>query len=162
VLLEVSKLTVVGVPQAAAWALLRDVPRLSGCIPKVSDLRVVEPDRQYTAVVSDRLGPFSLQIPVRIDVQEVEAPRRISAALAGDDKRGQARVRGTLQAAAEPKDDQTTELTLGVRVEVLGKLATLGAVPMRRRADEIFSEFIQRVRAELGAPPAPGHEGQAA
>jgi carbon monoxide dehydrogenase subunit G len=152
VLLEVTKVTSVGVPQAAAWALLSDVPRLSGCIPKLSDFHVVVPDAQYAAVVSDRLGPFSLQVPVRIEVQQVEPPRRITAALTGDDKRGLARIRGTLEALAAQKDDHTTELSLSMRLEVLGKLATLGALPMRRRADEIFSEFAARVRIELGAP----------
>lgn len=150
-LLEVTKVTPIGVPQAAAWALLRDVPRLSACIPKVSDLEVLEPDRRYSAVVSDRIGPFSLQVPVRISVLEVDAPRHISAELTGDDKRGQARVRGTLTATAEPAADGGTSLTLSMRVEVLGKLASLGAIPMRRRADEIFTEFAQRVRDELSS-----------
>ena len=157
-LLEVTKVTVVGVPQVAAWALLRDVQRLSACLPKVSDLVVEEPDTRYTAVVSDRLGPFSLQVPVRIKVLDVEQPRHIMAELTGDDKRGQARVRGTLEATAETQPDGAgTTLTLSMRVEVLGKLATLGAIPMRRRADEIFSEFAERVRAELDTAP-----GQAA
>jgi carbon monoxide dehydrogenase subunit G len=163
VLLEVTKVTVVGVTQAAAWALLRDVPRLSACIPKVSDLQVLEPDQRYAAVVSDRLGPFGLHVPVRIDVHEVEAPRRIAAALTGDDSRGQARVRGTLEAVAEAQGSDATELTLRVHLEILGKLATLGAMPIRRRADEIFSEFMQRVGRELAqGAPADDDTGRAA
>lgn len=150
-LLEVTKVTAIGVPQAVAWALLRDVPRLSACIPKVSDLEVLEPDQRYAAVVSDRIGPFSLQVPVRISVLDVEEPRHISADLTGDDKRGQARVRGTLSATAEPAAAGETSLTLSMRVEVLGKLASLGAIPMRRRADEIFTEFAQRVRDSLSS-----------
>jgi carbon monoxide dehydrogenase subunit G len=153
VLLEVTKSTDVAVPREAAWDLLRDVPRLSACIPKVSDVQALEPDKRYTAVVSDKIGPFSLTVPVKIEVESVEPPRRIAATLTGDDKRGQARVKGTLEATAEPgADDSSTALVLSMRMEILGRLASLGAVPIRRRADDIFNEFVQRVRTELGAP----------
>lgn len=148
-LLEVTRAITVPVPQSAAWALLRDVERLGACIPKVSDVQVQEPDKRYTALVSDRLGPFSLHVPLRIEVQHIEPPRHITANLTGDDKRGQARVRGSLEASAEAQSTSSTALTLNMRLEVLGKLASLGAVPIRRRADEIFSEFAERVRAEL-------------
>jgi carbon monoxide dehydrogenase subunit G len=87
-------------------------------------------------------------MPVNIAVKEVEPPRRITAELAGDDKRGQARVRGTLEATAEAQDG-STQLTLGMRLEILGRLATLGAVPIKRRADEVLSEFLHNVASSL-------------
>jgi carbon monoxide dehydrogenase subunit G len=153
--LEVTRIVDVHVPQSVTWALLRDLARLSACIPRLSDLQVIEADQHYTGVVSDKLGPFSLKVPVRIDVLDVDAPSRITAALAGDDQKGQARVRGTLEALAEATDDGTC-LTLSMRVEVLGKLASLGASPMRRRADDLFSTFVENVRVELGdALPVP-------
>ncbi len=148
--LEVTRIVDVHVPQSAAWALLRDVARLSACIPRLSDLQVIEVDQHYTGVVSDKLGPFSLKVPVRIDVLTVDAPSRITAGLAGDDQKGQARVRGTLEALAEPTDAKSTRLTLGMRIEVLGKLASLGASPMRHRADDLFNTFVENVRVELG------------
>ena len=152
VILEVSKVSQIEVPQATAWALLRDVPRLSACIPKVSDVKALDGDQRYSAVVSDKIGPFSLSVPVTIQVQAVEEPRRITAALTGDDRKGQARVRGTLEATAESHESSTsTELRLNMNMEILGRLATLGAVPIRRRADEVFNEFVQRIRAELAA-----------
>jgi carbon monoxide dehydrogenase subunit G len=149
-LLEVNRVTSVPVPQSTAWALLRDVPRLSACIPKVSEVTSGANERDFSAVVSDRIGPFSLTVPVKIELQSVEEPRRITAGVVGDDKRGQARVRGTLEAVAEPNDG-STQLTVSMHMEVLGRLASLGAVPIRRRADDIFDEFVNRLRAELGA-----------
>jgi uncharacterized protein len=145
--LDLERTVLVRAPLAEAWALLRDVPRLGACIPKVSDLRELEPEKRYAAVVADRIGPFALSVPVTIQVTALESPR-LAADLTGDDKRGQARVRGTLEAIAA-ETEGGTELQLRMQMEVLGKLATLGAVPIRRRADEIFSEFTQRVQAEL-------------
>lgn len=154
-LLEVNKETRVQATRQAAWALLRDVQRLAACIPKVSDLKTVTPDSRYTAVVADKLGPFGLQVPVQIDIQSVEEPRRLLAELTGNDSRGAARVRGSLEAIAEASDGESgTVLHFTMRLEVLGRLAALGAAPMRRRADEIFNEFVKRVHAEL--EPAAG------
>ena len=147
-LLDLTKETDVAAPPETAWALIRDLPRLSACIPGVSDLRELEPDRRYSAAVSDKLGPFKLEVPVEVALHSVEAGRRIAAELSGNDRRGQARVKGSLEATLQPLEPGT-RLTLGIHLEVLGRLAALGAAPMRRRADEIFAEFVTRVRAEL-------------
>jgi len=117
---------------------------------KATRLTALQPDRQYTAVIVDRIGPFGIQVPVRIDILSSE-PRRIEATLTGEDAHGQPRLRGTLEAAVEPKG-HGSEVQIGVRIEVLGRLAALGAVPMRRRAEEIFSEFARRLRQELSPP----------
>jgi carbon monoxide dehydrogenase subunit G len=123
---------------------------LSARLPNVSDVQVLEPDRRYSAVVSDRIGPFALSMPVRIEVTAIEPPRRITADLSGDDKRGQARVRGSLEATADTQDGGT-ELRMGMRLEILGRLATLGAVPIRRRADQVLSEFLQNVSRSVAS-----------
>ncbi len=146
-LIDIKKTTDVSVLPDVAWALLRDVPRFGACVPKATQLTVVEPDCQYSAVIVDRIGPFGVQVPVRIDILSKE-PRRIQASLTGDDQRGQARLRGTLEAAVEPKGPGS-ELQISIRIEVLGRLAALGAVPMRRRAEEIFTEFTRRLQQEL-------------
>jgi carbon monoxide dehydrogenase subunit G len=149
-LVDISKEASINVSQAEAWALLRDVSRLSACMPNISNVQVLEEDRRYAAVVSDRIGPFTLSLPVNIEVTAVEPPRRITANLAGDDKRGQARVRGRLEATADATNG-STELRMAMHVEILGRLATLGAVPIRRRADEVLSEFVQNVSRSVAS-----------
>ncbi len=157
-LLEVSRTTEVAASPAAAWALIRDVPRLTACLPSVSGLRPLEAERRYAAIVTEKLGPFKLSVPVEIELHTVEEPSRIVAALTGADNRGQARVKGDLEAVLEPAG-AGVRLRLGMKLEVLGKLATLGAAPMRRRADELFADFVRRLDAELtsgSATPAGG------
>ncbi|MHB8619203.1 MAG: CoxG family protein [Chloroflexota bacterium] len=151
-LLEMEKSTHVAASQAASWELMRDVSRLSGCIPGVSGLQETDDAGHFSAVVADKLGPFKLQFPVNIAIQSEEAPRHILAELTGNDSKGQARVKGQLEGTLEPAgavDGEGTKLTLRIRMEILGKLVSLGAGPMRRRTDEIFSEFVRRVEAEL-------------
>lgn len=147
-LLEISKETEVGASPDKAWRLVSDVPRLSGCTPGVADVREIEPGKRYAATVTDKLGPFRVQIPVEIAIQEMSAPSRLAAELTGNDGKGQARVRGEIEALLQPAGSGT-KLTLNAKLDVLGKLAALGATPMRRRADDIFAEFVRRLSKEL-------------
>jgi len=155
-LLEVSRTTEVAASPGAAWALFQDVPRLVTCLPAASNLKPLDSERRYAATVTEKLGPFRLSVPVEIDMHTVEEPRRIVAALTGADSKGQARVKGTLEGVIEPLADERSRLVLSMQVEVLGKLATLGAMPMRRRADEIFTDFVRRIDAELTSPGTGG------
>ncbi|HLQ34298.1 MAG TPA: SRPBCC domain-containing protein [Chloroflexota bacterium] len=146
-LLEISKDTEVPAVPAECWQLISDLPRLSGCIPGVSDVRQLQ-EGQYSATVTDKLGPFRLQLPLTISIQELDEPSRLAAELRGSDGRGQARVHGRLEATLEPSG-AGTRLLLNVHMEVLGRLASLGATPMRRRTDEIFGKFVECLRQEL-------------
>ncbi len=133
-LLDITKTT--PVPEGA-WTLIGDVPKLSACVPGLSALKETEPDH-YTATITDKLGPFRLQLPLRFAVTRSEG--RLVADVTGNDGRGQARVKGTIEARLEGDT-----LTVTASIDVLGKLAALGATPMRRRADDIFAEFVRRV-----------------
>ena len=147
-LLDIAKTAEVGVSPAQAWSLIGNIPRLSACIPGVSDIREIEPNRRYAATVTDKLGPFRVSLPVEIAIQALEEPSRLAAELSGNDGRGQARVKGTVEALLQPAGSGTA-LSLTAHLEVLGKLAALGATPMRRRADDIFAEFVRRLSQEL-------------
>ena len=150
-LLEIQKQADIAVAPEAAWALLRDFPELATCIPNVASLEEMEPDRRYGATISDKIGPFRVTVPVQIAIEAIEPPRRIVAAISGNDAKGQARLKGDLEATVDPAGEGT-RLVVATRIDVLGKLATLGAAPMRRRADQIFDEFIRRVSARLAEP----------
>ena len=152
-LLEIQKQADIAVAPEAAWTLLRDFPDLATCIPNVADLEEMEPDRRYGATITDKIGPFRVTVPVQIAIETIEPPRRIVAAISGSDAKGQARLKGNLEATVDPLGDGT-QLVVSTRIDVLGKLATLGAAPMRRRADQIFDEFIARVSSRLAEPAA--------
>jgi carbon monoxide dehydrogenase subunit G len=72
------------------------------------------------------------------------------AAVSGDDRGGQARVRGEVRATVQAVGDGS-RLDVESAVEVLGRMASLGAVPMRRRGDQIFDAFVKTIGARLEA-----------
>jgi carbon monoxide dehydrogenase subunit G len=133
----------------SVWAFLWDVPRVVRCMPQVSEFSVVEPDRVFAAIVADRVGLFVVRVPVRIQISAVEPLHRIEASVNGRDHRDQANVRGLIEARIEASDAAQTDLTLSVHLEVIGKLATVGAIPIRHRMVDLFDKFGRNVQADV-------------
>src|SRR6266702_2778392 len=68
---------------------------------------------------------------------------------------GQDRLSGTLRAELKRNQPAGTQLSMDASIEVMGKLAALGAAPIRRRANELFAQFTARLQGEL-SPAASG------
>jgi len=136
------------------WKLLRDTPRLTGLLPGVESVAVLdEPGAEaYVATVNDKIGPFKVTMKLQVRVTEALEPTILKASLKGADSLSQNRMTGSLQVALSP-EDLGTEMHFEASVEILGKLATLGAVPMRRRTTQLFGEFARNIQGQFGQLP---------
>ena len=148
-ILDITKSVTLQVPVDQVWALLQDPPKVAACLPNVRDFRPAGDAGKWATLLVEKLGPFSVQVALTIEVTGDAAAHRMTARVAGDDKGGQARVRGDLVAAVTAAGDAASTLEVASNVEVLGRLATLGAVPMRRRADQIFELFVKNIGQAL-------------
>lgn len=144
-ILDITKSVALQVPVDQVWALLQDPPRVAACLSNVKDFRPAGDPGKWATLLVEKLGPFSVQVSLTIQVTEDAATHRMIAKVAGDDKGGQARVRGDLVAGVTATGDAASTLDITSNVEVLGRLATLGAVPMKRRADQIFELFVKNI-----------------
>lgn len=136
------------------WKLLRDTPRFAGLLPGVETVEALdEPGVEaYTAVVKDKIGPFKVTLNLELRVVEAGAPRILKASIKGADAHNLNRVSGTLQAelsAVKSESEIASEMRFEGSVEVLGKLATLGAVPIKRRTTQLFAEFAKNIQGQF-------------
>lgn len=171
-LLNITKSLNLGAPQNEAWQLLRDLDRLAAFVPGVESLAIANAvahseapaagtvsthsqndglEEKYVARVIEKVGPFRLDLNLGIRIIEAEEPSSLKAELTGSDRGGQNRIRGTLSADLKPGDSAATLMNFSASVEVLGKLASLGAAPIRRRAHELFDEFAAHLQQQF--PP---------
>ena len=135
-------------PREAVWTFLWDVPRVAACIPGCKSAQVVEEGKRYTAVVTEKIGPFKVEFPLAIEVLEAQAPERLKARAGGKDTKvdGLVRVELDLQLA---EAGGGTEMRLSADISVLGKLGTLGHSVIVRRGDEVVAKFADALRAQL-------------
>lgn len=146
--LDITKSVVLPVPPDVAWAFVREPAQVADCVPNLTEFASIAPDR-YTSLLVERLGPFSVRIPLEIGVTQDAGARQVVARISGVDRGGAARVRGDVRASITP-DAGGARLDVVSAVEVLGRMAALGAVPMRRRGDQVFDQFVRTVEQRLG------------
>jgi carbon monoxide dehydrogenase subunit G len=151
--LDISKSATLATSADSVWALLRQPARVAACLPNVEEFSGRATPDEYLAVLAERLGPFAIHIPLRVSVVEDAVAQRITAAVSGEDRAGNARVRGEIGAAVTTVGAGAT-IDVTSKVEVIGRLATLGAVPIRRRGDQVFDQFIENLRVAVAAGSA--------
>ncbi|MGH9785819.1 MAG: CoxG family protein, partial [Terriglobia bacterium] len=145
--------------QQEAWRLLRDTRRLAELIPGVEGIESeygessgtngMAPQEKHVANVVERVGPFRLNLKLAVTIVKAVEPFLIEAELNGADAKSQNRVSGTLRAMLAQDDPAETRLSVDASVEVMGKLAALGASPIRRRAKELFDQFTERLQSQF-------------
>jgi carbon monoxide dehydrogenase subunit G len=132
------------------WKLLRDTPRLAALLPGVESVAPLnEPGVEaYQAKAVDRIGPFKVALNLEIRMIETQERSCLKASLKGGDSIGLNRITGSLQIILAPASS-SAHMKFEADIEILGKLATLGAVPIRRRTTEKFAEFARNIQAQF-------------
>jgi hypothetical protein len=151
-LLAIAKSVTLAASVDEVWDLVSDPERVAACLPNIREFRPTGEPGRYSALLVERLGPFGVQVALTIAVDR-ETTRTMVAHVSGEDRGGAARVRGDVRAtvSAGPAGSGS-RLEVSSDVEVLGRLASLGAVPMRRRGDQVFDQFIATIAARLEEP----------
>jgi uncharacterized protein len=130
------------------WNALWDVSKLEPCIPGCQDAQEVEPRRRYRAMVRERVGPYTVEIPVEVVVDSLEAEVRLAVKAAGRDPVLSSPVKVSMIVSLAGHDAGTS-LTLQGKLEVGGKLAALGQGVMQRKAHDVLGQFAANLEQLL-------------
>ena len=140
-------------PVQNVWTLFRDVDRFARLVPGVTDIQVEKEGDQekYIARLVDNVGPFKIEMTVEIKLVQMVTDQLLEALLTGFDGGGKNRMKGNLQAKLSQLENDKTQVEFTANIEVLGRLASLGASPIRRRTDQHFSEFARRIEQQFSS-----------
>jgi carbon monoxide dehydrogenase subunit G len=131
------------------WAALTDFRRAAACVPGCEDIEELSPLARYRGVMRQRVGPFKLEAPVDIVVEEVHPPASIRAKATGRDSLTGTVIKAGVTLSLAPAGDNATRLAMAFAINVSGRLATLGFPIIRQRTQESVTEFGARLRATL-------------
>ncbi|TMD61736.1 MAG: hypothetical protein E6I87_01900 [Chloroflexi bacterium] len=136
-------------PPDRAFSFLLDLPRVARCLPGASDLRAGDHDR-YLGDLRVDIGPFHLTLAGDVTILSRDEPTRtVTLRAVGDDPRA-----GGIRAAITMRAQHSgagTRLLLDSDVQVVGRLARLGRLLVKRKADQLIAGFARNVARELGA-----------
>lgn len=144
----------VGRPRVEVWNFLWDVDRLKDCIPGCRSIEAVEPRRRYRALLEEQVGPFKVSFGADVTVSVVEEGSELEMTLAAEDRRVLSSLRMTMRCRlgdveAAGGEAGGARMDVETEVEVRGRLATVGQGLIRRKADAIVGEFVERLRGQL-------------
>lgn len=133
---------------AECWVVLTDVDRMATWVDIVRDVVTHRPLESYRATLEDRVGPFRLLADLDIDVTDVVENERISVSASGQDRQVGSRLTVRAAMALDASDEGTTVRFEGA-YSVEGRVATVGAPMIRRKAEAIVEKFTTRAEREL-------------
>jgi carbon monoxide dehydrogenase subunit G len=137
-------------PKEKVWRFLWDVDRFIACVPGCKEAGTVDPGKSYTATMTEKVGPFRVEFPMKIDVLESRELESIKAQATGSDSKIGSRMKVELEVHLTGDGDRT-KLGLAANVDILGKLATLGHSMIKRKADQTMDQFAANLKQKLEA-----------
>lgn len=137
---------------AQLWAIFFDVQRVATLIPGCENVTEVEPLKEFSAVMKQKIGPFKLEVPTRIVIESHTIERQVILVAAGSDKLTGTTIDVRLKVDLEEQrgaNGAECRLAVEATMQVAGRLASLGYPIVKKRSEELFAEFERRLRLEL-------------
>lgn len=138
----------VSAPRQKVWDFIWDVDRFIACVPGCKEAQTVENAKVYTATMVEKVGPFRVEFPMKIEVEQSEPLSHIKARASGSDSKIGSLMKVQLDVKLA-EEGTGTLLSLVATVDILGKLAALGHSMIKRKADQVMAEFVQAIKKNL-------------
>jgi len=144
----------VGAPVEEVWNFLWQAEQVGACLPGCRSVRTIEPFHHYEATVEERVGPFRASFDWLIEVQEQEPMKRIAILARGKDAKLAATARAQMSVTLEEIVGRGSRLDVDADLQVTGKIASLGQVVLKRKSDQVVSQFAEALRLRLDGAKA--------
>jgi uncharacterized protein len=136
-------------PVEKVWDFLWQVERVGACLPGCKRVQTIDPFNRYLATIEERIGPFRASFDWEIEVEQQDPGREIRLSARGQDNKLGATARAEMAVRLSPNDGGSTTLDIETDLLVTGKVATLGQVVIKRKADQVVKDFAEELQAQL-------------
>lgn len=143
------------VDAARAWAVLREVKTVAGCMPGAEITEQLDATH-YKGNVKVKVGPANAAFAGDIEVRQLdEATRTLQLYGKGADRGGSSAAMD-LTATVEAGETPAASVLVGsAAVVVNGKFAQFGGRMMVQVSDMLLAQFVDNFRAAAAALPGP-------
>lgn len=143
------------VDAARAWAVLREVKTVAGCMPGAEITEQLDATH-YKGNVKVKVGPANAAFAGDIEVRQLdEATRTLQLYGKGADRGGSSAAMD-LTATVEAGETPAASVLVGTAAVVVnGKFAQFGGRMMVQVSDMLLAQFVDNFRAAAAALPGP-------
>ena len=130
----------IAAPIDRAWALVMDLEKAAACVPGVTALTKVAPDR-YRGTLPLQIGPVRLALEGDLVVAtRDDAARRATLRADAKDSRLGGTVRATIEIALA-EAGTGCELRVDGDVNIAGRIGEFGQPMIQRKADQLLAQM---------------------
>lgn len=145
----IDQIATIPAPVEQVWDFIMDIPAVSRCVPGVDAFEAVDADT-FAGTMKVKVGPVTVRLEGRIVVAERDRETRSSRLeIQAKERRIASSVSATTSLRLVPVSDEATELHIHTEASILGKLGEFGQSVMRRKADQIVTEFVKNAALEI-------------
>jgi len=152
--MEIEKTLTVSAPREQVWALLLDPQVMGGAVPGMKSIEVVSPT-EYVAVMHQKIAFISAKFKLRTTIVAQRAPEYLRAEGTGEDASVASSLKQCSEVFLTPTPEGGTELRIKVNVDILGRLGTFGLSVMKTKADRMWEEFGDNLKARIDGGAVP-------
>ena len=132
------------------WEFLQDVGQLAECIPGCQEMKEISPEKQYSFVIEERIGPLRIHFELDVEVIELRGTEFMWLQVQGNDRKLATKSKGDLKLEPlEGKSSNETTLVLMAELQLTGKIASLGQAIIKRKVHEVTQVFAQAIKTRL-------------
>ena len=146
--MEFRQEVLIAAPRAKVWAFIWNVEEFAGCVPGVTGVEKVD-EAHYNVKVEQKVGFLKASFNMRIAVEEQREPEFIRTVGEGKDSKIAASLKQTSEVTLEEVSEGETRVNILSRVDVFGKLGSLGFSVIKNQANKIFKDFAENIKAKL-------------
>lgn len=151
--MEIEKVIALAAPAQRVWELLLNPEVMGKCVPGMQSIEVVS-DTEYNARIHVKLAFISAKFKIKTLITQQTPPTYLCSESTGEDASVASSLKSVTELFLTEHSPENTELRVKVKVDLLGRLGSLGMSAMKTKADRMWDEFGKNLAAQLN-PPVP-------
>ncbi|HIF63458.1 MAG TPA: carbon monoxide dehydrogenase [Deltaproteobacteria bacterium] len=156
--IEIKQQFEVNAPAEQVWAFVMDPHRVAPCMPGATLDEVID-DKNFRGSVRIKVGAVSAAYKGSVCMQKADQAAGLLEMLAEGRETGGGTARATMTATVTAGDNGTTAVTVFAAVDITGRLMQVGGRMIQGVSDQLFKQFVRKLKAELEAGAASSGAG---
>ena len=141
-------------PRQEVWNSILNPAVVAPCVPGCTGVEIMSPT-SYRARVAVTLGPISTAFDIVVEITDEQPPEQVSIRARGVEGSRASLLNAVSVVKLAEREAELTEVSYTSDISITGRLGKFGLGLMRKKADQLRQEFVQKFRATLAqAAPA--------